>query len=103
MNQYSLTKTWAFQWILIILVLCAVVGCYFYFQSLAAVTDRFPTNTGLVGYWKLDEGTGTAAASETGANNGTLTNGPTWSQGYNGSGYSVNFEGTDDHITIPDA
>lgn len=37
------------------------------------------TETGLAGYWKLDEGTGTSTADTTGhGNTGTLINGPTW-------------------------
>ncbi len=39
------------------------------------------TDTGLVGYWKFDEGSGTQALDASGNNNtGTLTNGPTWQQ-----------------------
>ena len=35
-------------------------------------------DVGLVGYWKLDEGTGTTAYDSSGyGNNGTLTGGPT--------------------------
>lgn len=38
-----------------------------------------PTATGLVGYWKMDEGTGTTTADSSGnGNTGTLTNSPTW-------------------------
>ncbi|MEQ1825946.1 MAG: LamG-like jellyroll fold domain-containing protein, partial [Pirellula sp.] len=38
-----------------------------------------PSATGLVGYYRLDEGTGTAAADLTvPANNGTLVNSPSW-------------------------
>ena len=37
-------------------------------------------STGLVGYWKFDEGTGTVAADSSGTGNtGTLNNTPTWS------------------------
>ncbi len=37
---------------------------------------------GLVGYWPLDEGTGTTTRDASGNNNtGTLTNGPTWQSG----------------------
>jgi hypothetical protein len=38
--------------------------------------------TGLKGYWKFDEGSGTVANDSTGnGNTGTLTNGPTWAAG----------------------
>jgi Concanavalin A-like lectin/glucanases superfamily len=39
-------------------------------------------NSGLVGWWKFDEGSGTSAADSSGnTNTGTLTNGPTWTTG----------------------
>jgi hypothetical protein len=45
--------------------------------------------SGLVGYWKLNEGTGTSANDSTAnANNGTLTGGPSWATGYQGDGYN---------------
>lgn len=54
--------------------------------------------SGLVGYWGLDDGSGTSATdSSTNGNTGTLTNGPTWTTGQIGG--AVNFDGTDDHIT----
>jgi hypothetical protein len=55
-------------------------------------------DSGLAGYWKLDENTGTSAAdASTNGNTGTLTNGPTWTTGQIGS--AVNFDGTNDEIT----
>jgi uncharacterized protein (TIGR02145 family) len=54
-------------------------------------------DSGLAGYWKLDENTGTSAGdSSTNGNTGTLTSGPTWGTGQIGSG--VDFDGTDDYI-----
>ncbi|MFA7202012.1 MAG: LamG domain-containing protein, partial [Candidatus Paceibacterota bacterium] len=42
------------------------------------------TDSGLVGYWTFDEGTGTQALDSSGNNNtGTLTNSPTWQQANN--------------------
>ncbi len=44
-------------------------------------------DSGLVGYWKFDEGSGTTAGDSSGnGNTGTLTNGPTWTTGKVGSG-----------------
>lgn len=48
------------------------------------IANQQPINltgsTGLVGYWKFDEGSGTSAADSSGtANTGTLNNTPTWS------------------------
>ena len=55
--------------------------------------------TGLKGYWKFDEGSGTAAADSSGSgNNGTLTNGPTWTTGkINGA---LSFDGVDDYVSV---
>lgn len=55
-------------------------------------------NSGLAGYWKLDEGSGTSTVdSSVNGNNGTLTNGPTWGTGQLGS--AVTFDGTNDYVT----
>ncbi|QQR78757.1 MAG: LamG domain-containing protein [Candidatus Moraniibacteriota bacterium] len=59
-------------------------------------------DSGLAGYWKLDENTGTSAAdTSTNASTGTLTNGPTWTTGRIGS--AVNFDGVNDEIGVSDA
>jgi endoglucanase len=53
------------------------------------------------GLWlAFDEGSGATAADATG-NNWTAThiNGPTWAPGYTGS--AVQFDGTNDHLTLP--
>ncbi len=56
---------------------------------------------GMVGYWKLDDASGTSAADASGnANTGTLTNGPTWTTGQIGG--ATNFDGTDDYIATND-
>ncbi len=62
-------------------------------------TGAVNLRSGLVGWWKLDEGTGTSAADSSGnANTGTLTNGPLWAGGrLNGA---VSFDGTNDYIDI---
>ncbi len=66
-------------------------------SSQAQGTGRL--DSGLAGYWKLDENTGTTASdSSTNGNNGTLTSGPTWTTGQIGS--AVDFDGTDDYINI---
>ena len=60
------------------------------------------SQTGLVGYWNFDEGTGTIAHDSSGNNNhGTLMNGPTWVDGKIGK--ALYFDGTDDYIRIEDS
>jgi len=51
---------------------------------------------GLVGYWPLDDGSGTTAADFSGAGHpGTLINGPTWT-----SGPQLDFDGIDDYVNV---
>lgn len=58
-------------------------------------------DSGLAGYWKLDDGSGTSAIdASTNGSTGTLTGGPTWTTGQIGS--AVDFDGTDDYITMGD-
>lgn len=46
--------------------------------AMYANTTPAPTS-GLIGHWKLDDGSGTTAVDSSGnGNNGTLVNGPTW-------------------------
>ena len=53
-----------------------------------------------VGWWSLDENTGTVAADlSPNKNNGTLVNGPTWVAGQIDGG--VRFDGTDDYVNLP--
>ncbi|HKZ78764.1 MAG TPA: LamG-like jellyroll fold domain-containing protein, partial [Pyrinomonadaceae bacterium] len=58
-----------------------------------------PTATGLRGYWKFDENTGTTAADASGSGNtGTLTSGAGWSTGQ--SGAAVNLDGVNDYVQV---
>ncbi len=53
----------------------------------------------LVGYWPLNEGTGTATEdASTNNNTGTLTNGPVWSSGINDFG--LNFDDSNDYVSV---
>ncbi|TXH00473.1 MAG: LamG domain-containing protein [Candidatus Moraniibacteriota bacterium] len=55
-------------------------------------------DSGLAGYWQLDDGSGTSATdSSTNGNTGTLNNGPTWTTGQIGG--AVDFDGSDDNIS----
>ena len=57
--------------------------------------------TGLAGYWKFDEGSGTTAndGSDNG-NNGAIY-GATWVDGKYGK--ALNFDGVDDYVSVPDS
>lgn len=58
-------------------------------------------DSGLVAYYPLDNGSGTTATdTSTNGNNGTLTNGPTWTTGQVGG--AVDFDGSDDYIELAD-
>jgi len=54
----------------------------------------------LVGHWKLDDGAGLTAVDSAGSNNGTLTNGPTWSDG-NLCG-ALSFDENNDYVWASD-
>ena len=61
-------------------------------------TYTYQYNTGLVGHWKFDEGTGaTAQDSSNSENAGTLINGPAWTDGKIDG--ALNFDGVDDYVT----
>jgi hypothetical protein len=49
-----------------------------------------------VGFWPLDEGAGTVAEDRAGDHDGTLVNGPTWTEGR--SGGAVQFDGTNQYV-----
>jgi len=61
------------------------------------VTTANAADTSLVGWWKLDDGTGlTAVDSSNQGHNGTLTNGPVWTTGKSKGG--LQFDGTNDYV-----
>ena len=64
----------------------------------AAFSFGSPPNQdlGLVGYWPLDEGTGTTTADVSGSGHlGTLVNGPVWT-----SDVALDFDGVDDYVDV---
>ncbi len=72
-----------------------------FFGGGAAIPEDTMTR-GLAGYWSFDEGGGAIARDASGNNNhGTLTNGPKWAQGKNGS--ALQFDGKDDYVEAPDS
>jgi hypothetical protein len=61
-----------------------------------------PPEGGLVGYWKLDEGSGNTAVDSSGkGNTGTLQNGPVWVDGKEGK--ALGFDGVDDFVQVTDS
>ncbi len=57
-------------------------------------------DSGLVGYWKLDDASGTTATdASTNSNSGTLSGGPTWVTGQIGG--AIDLDGTNDYGTVP--
>jgi concanavalin A-like lectin/glucanase superfamily protein len=61
-----------------------------------------PDTSGMVGYWPLDEGTGTVAHDESGyGDNGTLESSPAWTSGRIGPS-ALSFDGTS-YVTVSDS
>jgi len=59
-----------------------------------------PPPSGLVGFWALNESSGTTASdSSSNSNDGTLVNGPLWVPGLVGNG--LQFDGNNDFVSIP--
>ncbi len=57
----------------------------------------------LVGWWKLDEGTGTVvkdSSSGPSPHDGTLVNGPTWTQDAGRNGMSLQFNGGNQYVSL---
>jgi hypothetical protein len=54
-----------------------------------------------ISLWKMDACTGTTAEDSEDDNDGTLMNGPTWTEGYLNQG--LYFDGTDDFVSVPDS
>ncbi len=78
----------------------AILSLISYFIPATALASA-PTS-GLVGYWNMDEGTGTTANDSSGnGNNGMLVNGPVWVVGKVGSG-ALSFDGSNDYVTTSD-
>jgi hypothetical protein len=83
--------------ILILLILI------FFISSLAGPethADLEGPRSGLVGWWKLDEGEGSIVRDSSGnGNNGIAIGSPTWTTGP--AGVALSFNGTTDYIRIP--
>ncbi len=61
---------------------------------------RADVTDGLIAHWKLDEEAGTTAQDSSGnGHDGTLINGPLWTEGR--INYALDFDGSNDKVTIP--
>lgn len=94
------------QWAGIALVLMAIVGLNFDFASEAKkttnVSSEDPTAENLVGYWTLDDGSGTTALDSSGnANTLTMTGSPSWVTGNIGSS-ALDFSGSGQYLSVAD-
>jgi hypothetical protein len=84
-----------------LLISISILGVFLISLFIIHNPARADITTGLVGWWKFDEGSGTAAADSSENNNtGTLTNGSTWTTGKIGG--ALSFDGTDDNVNISD-
>jgi Tfp pilus assembly protein PilV len=64
--------------------------------------SAFNPTENLAANWQFDEGSGSTAADDENSNNGTLIGSPAWQTGSNGSGHSLNFNGSNQYMTAPD-
>ena len=97
------------QWLGVAAVLFAVVGLTYDFNSEAGKTVNAPIedalSQGLLGYWKMDEGTGTSTTTDSSGNANNLTmiamESGDWVVGQIGA-YSLDFDGSAEWLTVAD-
>ena len=97
-------RFWSFEFrISVLFVICVLLFVIFGIKEAnAAIIGKPPTTLGLVGYWSMNEGSGSFAGDSSGkGNNGTLTNGPTWVDGKRGK--ALSFDGVNDWARVPDS
>jgi len=83
--------------VIVIVLLCS--SMMFVLTSKVYAQD---INSGLVGYWKFDKGSGNIAVDSSGnGNNGTLINSPAWVDGVFGK--ALSFDGASNYVQIPDS
>ena len=76
-------------------ILATILACLF-----LTTTAHADITTGLIGWWKFEEGGGTIAVDSSGmGNNGTLVGGPTYVVGKIGS-YCLSFNGTSQYVNL---
>ncbi|MFA6512534.1 MAG: LamG-like jellyroll fold domain-containing protein, partial [Patescibacteria group bacterium] len=70
--------------------------------SPSEISQLYSFAPGPVGYWKLDENTGTSAQDSSGSSNTGVVSGNIWGTGKFGSGIKTGIENQQDYITITD-
>lgn len=72
-----------------------VAGLFFLIALMSSQQPKAAADTGLIGYWKCDEGSGNIAYDSAGTNNGIIRGLPNWTTGIVGN--SLRFDGTQDN------
>ena len=67
--------------------------------TFTTVASAPPPVSGLLGYWQLNEGSGSVASDSAGGGTGTLMNGPVWTAGHDGGGLAL--DGSNDYVALP--
>ena len=80
-------------------VISLVLVLFLATSLLMVLSDHASGEDGLIGYWKLDDGTATDSSGNN--NHGTLIGGPTPTTGQIGG--ALNFDGVDDYINVPNS
>jgi hypothetical protein len=71
----------------------------FFIGLTATVASQVDLSDGLLGYWPLDEGTGTTTADKSDVkSNGTIHGGAAWAEGFFGE--ALEFDGVDDYVDV---
>lgn len=80
---------------------CSEQGLHAMGKPASPPTEEQNNLSGLVGWWKFNEGSGGTAADSSGSgNNGSLGYGAGWDTGKIGSN-AINFDGSDDEVSVP--
>lgn len=78
----------------------SIVGFLLIFVTTLFVMPVLAQNEGLVGYWMLNEGSGSVVKdSSDSGNDGTLNGDPEWSDGYYEG--ALEFDGIEDEVSVP--
>ena len=93
MNKKAKMISWS-------VILSAILILIIYGATFALSDPPAGCPTGMVSYWKFDEGDGTTADDFYDGNDGTLINNPAWVDGKIGK--ALSFDG-DDYISVPDS